>query len=119
MPKKVSPSPAEAEAREAGEDAEPASSPPASAEKKEDFDAEIDRLIEEADEEMQDAESEEDDDPIANMLYGEVEGNDATEAKPPGEVDAEAAKREPAAPISARPEGTRAFFPQRASSQLL
>jgi len=110
MPKKVSPSPAEAEAREAGEDAEPASSPPASAEKKEDFDAEIDRLIEEADEEMQDAESEEDDDPIANMLDGEVEGNDATEAKPPGEVDAEAAKREPAAPISARPEGTRAFF---------
>ena len=59
---------------------------------------------------MQDGESEEDEDPIANILDGEAEGTTATEAKPPGEVNAEAAKREPAAPIAARPEGTRAFF---------
>ena len=47
---------------------------------------------------MRDGESEEDDEPIANKLDGEVEGTTATEAKPPGEVNAESAKREPAAP---------------------
>ena len=101
-----------AEAREGAKNAELASSPRSSSEEKKPggFDAEIERLIEEADEEMRDGESEEDDEPIANKLDGEVEGTTATEAKPPGEVNAEAAKREPAAPIAARPEGTCAFF---------
>ena len=101
-----------AEAREGAKNAELASSPRSSSEEKKTggFDAEIERLIDEADEEMRDGESEEDEDPIANMLDGEAEGTTATEAKPPGEVNAEAAKREPAAPIAARPEGTRAFF---------
>ena len=94
--------------------AELASSPAASGEKKGDFDAEIDRLIEQADEEMRDGESEDDDEPDATALDGEVEGNDATEAKPPGEMDSEkdSSRRDPAAPVSkpARPEGARAFF---------
>ena len=96
--------------------AEPASSPAASEEKKTDFDTEIDRLIEEADEEMRDGESEDEDEPVATALDGEVEGNTATEAKPPGEVDSEAnaTKRESAAPaapaVPAKPEGARTFF---------